>query len=108
VNINEQPAGHPLFEWYKGPTLINLIDTLQVPVREIQKPFRFCITDVFKSLTMGVTVAGRVEAVLTTLSHQHFHVNTFVHALISPLLALPTHSGHSLSHVISIIVQPSI
>ena len=39
-----------------------MIDNFKPPERPISKPFRLCINDVFKGLTSGVCVGGRVEA----------------------------------------------
>jgi len=50
-----------LKSWYDGPVLLDLIDQFQPPPRETSKPMRLCIQDVFKSLTLGQAVAGKVE-----------------------------------------------
>lgn len=73
------PKGSPLNQWYKGPTLVNLlgepywpmvperhahsscsIDTLDPPTRDINAPLRFPISNVFKGQTSGISVSGRV------------------------------------------------
>ena len=48
--------------WYTGPTLLELIDQLALPKRSADKPFRCCVSEVFKSQTLGVTVAGRIDS----------------------------------------------
>ncbi|CAF1258914.1 unnamed protein product [Adineta ricciae] len=48
----------------RGATLMDLIDRLKPPERPISKPFRLCITDVFRATGIGastVSIAGRVE-----------------------------------------------
>lgn len=72
------PKASPLNQWYKGPTLVNLlgappwsilperhahscsIDTLDPPTRDINAPLRFPISNVFKGQTSGISVSGRV------------------------------------------------
>jgi len=48
--------------WYEGPTLMELIDGLALPKRSVDKPFRCCVSEVFKSQSLGVTVAGRIDS----------------------------------------------
>jgi elongation factor 1 alpha-like protein len=48
----------------RGATLIDLIDRLKPPERPISKPFRLCITDIFRSTGVGtgtVSIAGRID-----------------------------------------------
>ena len=48
----------------RGATLIDLIDRLKPPERPISKPFRLCITDVFRATGTGtgtVSIAGRID-----------------------------------------------
>jgi len=49
-----------LCAWYKGPTLVELIDKFQPPERFADKPLRMSISDVFRSQT-GLMVCGKVE-----------------------------------------------
>ena len=51
-----------LSSWYSGPTLLQLIDTLPLPRRSVDRPFRCCISEVFRSQSLGVTVAGRIDS----------------------------------------------
>ena len=51
-----------LTSWYSGPTLLAAIDSLTPPKRPIDRPFRCCVTEVFRSQSLGVTVAGRVDS----------------------------------------------
>ncbi len=63
----------PLLNWYKGPTLrdkigtsvleSNRVDEFQPAIRETSKPFRFCISDIYKGSNLGVVaVGGKVES----------------------------------------------
>jgi elongation factor 1 alpha-like protein len=47
-----------------GATLIDLIDRLKPPERPTSKPFRLCITDVFRATGIGagtVSISGRID-----------------------------------------------
>ncbi|PRP82636.1 hypothetical protein PROFUN_09747 [Planoprotostelium fungivorum] len=48
--------------WYNGPTLMEKIDSFDPAVRDINKPFRLCISDLYRAQVGGLTVAGRIEA----------------------------------------------
>jgi len=52
----------PLAKWYTGPTLVQAIDSLHSPQRDHAKFFRLSISDIFKDLATGVTVAGKIES----------------------------------------------
>lgn len=57
-----KPATDPiLLSWYKGPTLLAVIDSFTVPVRSISKPFRMSINDIFKGTGSGYCLSGRLE-----------------------------------------------
>jgi elongation factor 1 alpha-like protein len=48
----------------RGATLIDLIDRLKPPERPMSKPFRLCITDVFRATGIGagtVSISGRID-----------------------------------------------
>ncbi|KAI0332463.1 EF Tu GTP binding domain-containing protein [Cubamyces sp. BRFM 1775] len=61
VNLaRTEPAACPLYRWYKGPTLVDLLDSLEPPTRDINAPLRFPISNVFKGQTSGISVSGRV------------------------------------------------
>ncbi|KAL0479408.1 cytoplasmic exosome coupling protein Ski7 [Acrasis kona] len=51
-------------EWYQGPCLCDVIDEFQVDRddSELTKPIRMSISDVYKSMSTGMTVSGKVEA----------------------------------------------
>lgn len=65
-NLTERPDAKQaprLTEWYDGPCLMECIDKLEPPARSIEKPFRFCVADVFRiPNSPGITVAGIVVA----------------------------------------------
>ncbi|HDI01644.1 MAG TPA: translation elongation factor EF-1 subunit alpha [Candidatus Bathyarchaeota archaeon] len=47
--------------WYKGPTLLEALDTFEVPPKPIDKPLRIPIQDVFTITGVGTVPVGRVE-----------------------------------------------
>jgi len=47
--------------WYKGPTLVEALDTKTAPERPVDKPLRLPINDVFKISGIGTVPVGRVE-----------------------------------------------
>nr|BAK52338.1 translation elongation factor 1 alpha [Chilomastix caulleryi] len=57
-NITTKSANTP---WYKGPTLIEAINALTPPERQISKPLRLPIQDVYKISGVGTVPVGRVE-----------------------------------------------
>jgi len=48
-------------DWYKGPTLLEALDSVKPPERPVKKPLRLPVKDVFKIEGFGTIVAGRVE-----------------------------------------------
>jgi len=48
--------------WYDGPTLLDLIDGFKPAERLTNFPLRLCVSDVFKTASLGTTVAGKIEA----------------------------------------------
>jgi len=54
---NEQAE---LLEWYHGPTLLELIDSFQLPTRDVEQPLRLCVSDICKT-QFGLTIGGRIE-----------------------------------------------
>ncbi|KAG1842211.1 P-loop containing nucleoside triphosphate hydrolase protein [Suillus subluteus] len=59
VNCTDADAS-ALSKWYKGPTLVDLLDKLEPPTREIASPFRLPISNVFKGQNSGTGVTGRI------------------------------------------------
>ncbi|CAD2221775.1 elongation factor 1-alpha [Angomonas deanei] len=47
--------------WYKGQTLLEALDTLDPPVRLVEKPLRLPLQDVYKIGGIGTVPVGRVE-----------------------------------------------
>ncbi|MEM2394216.1 MAG: translation elongation factor EF-1 subunit alpha [Candidatus Bathyarchaeia archaeon] len=47
--------------WYKGPTLIDALDTFEVPPKPVNKPLRIPIQDVYSITGVGTVPVGRVE-----------------------------------------------
>jgi elongation factor 1-alpha len=47
--------------WWKGPTLLESLDALQVPKRPLDKPLRLPLQDVYKIGGIGTVPVGRVE-----------------------------------------------
>ncbi|RWS06746.1 HBS1-like protein, partial [Dinothrombium tinctorium] len=61
-NLNTKSKIKELTSWYNGPCLLEVIDSFKPPERLVEKPFRLCIGDVFKTMGSGITVSGRIEA----------------------------------------------
>ncbi|TFY80059.1 hypothetical protein EWM64_g3953 [Hericium alpestre] len=59
VNRDGEEAA-ALNKWYKGPSLVDLLDMLQPPTRDITAPLRFPISNVFKGPSSGTGVSGRI------------------------------------------------
>ncbi|PWY98741.1 hypothetical protein BCV70DRAFT_201535 [Testicularia cyperi] len=62
-NLAVRDEGGPLAAWYTGPTLVDVLDTLEPPARQLDAPLRLPVTNVFKGQTAiasGVGVSGRV------------------------------------------------
>merc|ERR1712084_31721 len=53
--------GKDQMPWYKGPTLVAALDTMQAPERPVDKPLRLPINDVYKIQGIGTVPVGRVE-----------------------------------------------
>ncbi|KAJ7873284.1 EF Tu GTP binding domain-containing protein [Mycena olivaceomarginata] len=49
-----------LAQWYKGPTLVDLLDKLEPPQRDIATPVRIPISNIFKGQGSGTSVSGRL------------------------------------------------
>lgn len=56
----------PNMPWYKGLTLFDTLDSLDVPKRPSDKPLRLPIQDVFKIGGIGTVPVGRVETGILT------------------------------------------
>jgi elongation factor 1-alpha len=51
----------PNLGWYKGPTLIEALDSITPPKRPTDKPLRLPLQDVYKIGGIGTVPVGRVE-----------------------------------------------
>ena len=51
----------PNMGWYKGPTLLEALDSVKPPKRPIDKPLRLPLQDVYKIGGVGTVPVGRVE-----------------------------------------------
>jgi len=61
-NLIEKATAPDLISWYKGECLTDQIDKFKPPQRPIDKPFRLCVSDVYKGQSGAFLVAGKVEA----------------------------------------------
>jgi len=48
-------------DWYKGPTLIEALNSLEVPAKPTNKPLRIPVQDVYTITGIGTVPVGRVE-----------------------------------------------
>eukprot|EP01103_Thecamoeba_quadrilineata_P000015 TRINITY_DN1000_c0_g1_i1.p1 TRINITY_DN1000_c0_g1~~TRINITY_DN1000_c0_g1_i1.p1 ORF type:complete len:641 (+),score=139.19 TRINITY_DN1000_c0_g1_i1:1-1923(+) len=55
-----------LSSWYTGSTLVQQIDLFKPAQRFVDKPFRVCVSDVYKSQASGLTIAGKIESGFVT------------------------------------------
>ncbi|XP_007520094.1 HBS1-like protein isoform X1 [Erinaceus europaeus] len=61
-NLIKRSQSSELTKWYKGLCLLEQIDSFKPPQRSIDKPFRLCVSDVFKDQGSGFCVTGKIEA----------------------------------------------
>lgn len=61
-NLVNGPVEPNFKKWYTGPTLVEVIDSFHPPERPVDKPFRMCVSDVFKGISGGFCAAGKIEA----------------------------------------------
>ncbi|ROL46998.1 HBS1-like protein [Anabarilius grahami] len=61
-NLTTRSKVAELTAWYTGPCLLEQIDAFKPPQRSVEKPFRLCVSDVFKDQGSGFCVTGKVEA----------------------------------------------
>ncbi len=47
--------------WYKGPTVLQALDSLKVPEKPVDKPLRLPIQDVYSITGIGTVPVGRIE-----------------------------------------------
>ncbi|XP_029318767.1 HBS1-like protein isoform X1 [Cottoperca gobio] len=61
-NLTTRSSVSQLTSWYSGPSLLEQIDAFKAPQRSVDKPFRLCVSDVFKDQGSGFCVTGKIEA----------------------------------------------
>ncbi|XP_030641832.1 HBS1-like protein [Chanos chanos] len=61
-NLVQRSKVPELTAWYSGPCLLEQIDAFKPPQRSVEKPFRLCVSDVFKDQGSGFCVTGKIEA----------------------------------------------
>ncbi|XP_029902607.1 HBS1-like protein isoform X2 [Myripristis murdjan] len=61
-NLTSRSSVPQLTCWYSGPCLLEQIDAFKPPQRSVDKPFRLCVSDVFKDQGSGFCVTGKIEA----------------------------------------------
>ncbi|TNN82536.1 HBS1-like protein [Liparis tanakae] len=61
-NLTTRSSVSQLTSWYSGPSLLEQIDSFKAPQRSVDKPFRLCVSDVFKDQGSGFCVTGKIEA----------------------------------------------
>ncbi|XP_051880223.1 HBS1-like protein isoform X2 [Pristis pectinata] len=61
-NLTTRSQVPELRTWYNGPCLLEQIDSFKSPQRPVEKPFRLCVSDVFKDQGSGFNVTGKIEA----------------------------------------------
>ncbi|KAM3855092.1 HBS1-like protein isoform 4-T4 [Vipera latastei] len=61
-NLVTKSQTSELAKWYTGKCLLEQIDSFKSPQRSVDKPFRLCVSDVFKDQGSGFCVTGKIEA----------------------------------------------
>ncbi|XP_074540865.1 HBS1-like protein isoform X2 [Halichoeres trimaculatus] len=61
-NLTTRSTVPELTSWFSGPSLHEQIDAFKAPQRSVDKPFRLCVSDVFKDQGSGFCVTGKIEA----------------------------------------------
>lgn len=61
-NLAKAVSEPQLSAWYRGSTLVEQIDKFKTVTRQLDKPLRLTVGDVFKGMGAGFSVTGRVGA----------------------------------------------
>nr|XP_061806375.1 HBS1-like protein [Nerophis lumbriciformis] len=61
-NLSTRSSLSELKSWYSGLSLLEQIDAFKPPQRSVDKPFRLCVSDVFKDQGSGFCITGKIEA----------------------------------------------
>lgn len=59
-NLVGPPTEPALADWWHGSTLVQIIDGFKPSARDVHKPLRLPVTDVFKSARGGAALGGRL------------------------------------------------
>ena len=59
-NLTERSA--KMSGWYQGPTLLEALDSVDAPVRRVEKPLRLPIQEVYHIGGIGTVSVGRIES----------------------------------------------
>jgi elongation factor 1 alpha-like protein len=65
TNLIERESKIPQLTWYEGPSLIDLVDSLEEPSRDISAPVRFSIADCSQTTInslQGIGVFGKLQS----------------------------------------------
>jgi elongation factor 1-alpha len=60
----------PNMPWWTGPTLLDLLNSLQVPAKPTDKPLRLPIQDVYSITGIGTVPVGRIETGILKVGDQ--------------------------------------
>jgi elongation factor 1 alpha-like protein len=56
-------VAHPAADWYSGETLLEALERVDLPQRNLHKPLRLSVSDVFRGdLRSPLSIAGRIES----------------------------------------------
>ncbi|KAJ4983666.1 elongation factor Tu GTP binding domain-containing protein [Stagonosporopsis vannaccii] len=54
---------NPAAEWYAGETLLEALERIELPQRQLEKPLRLSVADVFRGdLRSALSISGRIDA----------------------------------------------
>jgi elongation factor 1 alpha-like protein len=57
------PVTHPAADWYAGETLLAALERIELPPRNLAKPLRLSVADVFRGdMRSPLSIAGRIDA----------------------------------------------
>ena len=74
VNIMDSKHGVKELEWYKGACLVDIVDKLAIPQRDINKPLRLGVTNCYQSNAgklKGLCVSGKIEGGVIALKQKY-------------------------------------
>ena len=70
ANVKSKEGANNLYEWYKGSTLLDAMDNFQPAQRNMDKPLRIVVNDVYSEGNKGVTVRCRVVQGVVQISEK--------------------------------------